>query len=143
MVVDCDELLVCTASLLHPATGEQRAVVIADVGALARGGWLTGFPSVAPDGGAIIVYQYGDGTGRDEGLALLDLSTGLSTVLSPQFGPWWSFGWSPDGRFGVYLDDGKLFYVDRPLRSYLPMHDELPRLRTFTTRPIAPPEQSG
>jgi len=143
VVVDCDEQLVCAASLLQPATGEQRPVAVPDAGSLARSGWLMGFPAVAPDAGAIVVYQYGNGADRDEGLALLDLSTGLSTVLTQQYASWWSFGWSNDGRFGVYLDDGKLFYVDRPLRSYLPVHDELPRLRYFTTRPTAPPEQSG
>ncbi|HEY3484373.1 MAG TPA: hypothetical protein VGK49_03265 [Ilumatobacteraceae bacterium] len=140
VVVDCDELLVCSASLLDPSSGAQRPVDSSLVGPLSNGGWFAGFPAVAPDGGAMALYRY---TEPDPGFALIDLATGLATVLTENMGPWGSFGWSNDSRFGLYLDDGKLFYVDRPLRTYLPVHEELPRLRYFTTRPIAPPAQSG
>ena len=135
VVVDCDDGFVCSASLLVHTTGEQRPLDVLDVGALSRGGWVSTYPSVAPDGGAMLTYRFPDEPGAEEGIALLDLTTGLSTVLSQEYLDFWPFAWSTDGRMGVYLDDGKLFYVDRPLRTYLPLHEDLPELHAFTTRP--------
>jgi hypothetical protein len=59
-------------------------------------------------------------------------TTGLGSLeTSPP-----AFGWSSDGRFLLYTDGGKLFAVDRPLRTYTPIDERLPLLWSFALRPV-------
>lgn len=127
---ECDDRLVCATVLIDRDTGARSEVPAA---ALGVGMWDRQIESISPDGSALVMLR-DSGVGPLE-IVLVDVRNGSSTVLIEQYTGEHSLGWSADGRFVLYLDEGRLFYVDRPLGTYRAVSDALPELIAFALRP--------
>jgi hypothetical protein len=136
VATECDDQLVCRRVIIDRDTGTR-----ADIDGDGRRGasWLgvgvldAALEMVSPDGTGVVALRPDNRNELD--LALIDLRTGASTVLGEPSGLGYSVGWSADGRFLLYLEGDKLFYVDRPLGTFKPVSDRLPPLVKFALRP--------
>jgi hypothetical protein len=136
VATECDDQLVCARVIIDRDTGTRAEIDGSgrrDESWLGVGALDPGIEMVSPDGTGVVALRPGD---RDQlDIALVDLRTGASTVLGEPSGVGYSVGWSADGRFLLYLEGDKLFYVDRPLGTYKPVSDRLPALVKFALRP--------
>jgi hypothetical protein len=136
VTTECDDQLVCADVIIDRDTGSRTEIDLA--GPDGRSWLRTGVvnpnvETVSPDGTGVVALRPDDIDKLE--IALVDLRTGGSTALGEFQGSDPSAGWSADGRFLLYLDGDKLFYVDRPLGTYKPVSDRLPPLVTFALRP--------
>lgn len=131
----CDEQLVCGVFVVDRATGERRQVPVD--GDRVPGGQfgLGSIPGeITSDGGAASFFAP---TERDVQVVVLDLVTGELRELAPMFGPPVGLAWSPDGRFGVFLDTSTPSLYDRETGEVRALGRDLGRWNSVDVRPPA------
>jgi hypothetical protein len=138
LVRDCDDRLACGVSIVRYDGESTRRLDDPALDDPTLFPWAPHLPTVAPTGDAFV--WMGDsilGSGRGpRQYVLVDEWAGATTGLGSLETSPPAFGWSADGRFLLYTDGGKLFAVDRPLRTYTPIDERLPLLWSFALRPV-------
>ncbi|NNE13011.1 MAG: hypothetical protein HKN41_12295 [Ilumatobacter sp.] len=132
----CDEQLACDLLVVDRVTGEQRPLgVEPDVAPTSP--WFFGpsTGSVAPGGGAVSFLAP---TERGVRLVVIDLDTAEVYELVADTGGPSGFAWSPDGRFGAFVQGSTPQLFDRETGSVEPLAEGLGAWGAIDVRPPRP-----
>jgi len=110
VVSRCDATLMCALVLVDRATAEERTIPgSAESRSVAPFGFFPLGNTVSPDGAVLAQVGWTDG-GRPT-LSVVDIESGSRQVLSERSES--GLAWSPDGRFGFFVDGSTLMFYDR------------------------------
>jgi hypothetical protein len=139
---ECDDALRCALVVIDRDTAQRRPL---DLGRPFGDAGLSavapiGAESVSPDGSAAfveVVNPAGGGTGQPT-LGLLDLTSGAVTELGPVQDIDQTV-WTPDGRFVIYIEGGRIVAHDRTSGDEVVVSAELIAVDAFGVRRTQPP----
>lgn len=137
----CDEQLRCRHVVIDRTTGAQATLKLADleptVNFVTGGGDTNTF---APDG-RTVALAWIDDTSPDPQLGLIDLDTAELTRLTTSGDT--TLRWSPDGRFALFLDAGRLMAHDLTAEDTFVVAGDLPLLSGIAIRPASTDPATG
>ena len=145
VVEECEDDLTCGVFVVDRATAERRPLARADARVDARvddgAGPVpygrVGAASVAPDGSAAAVelFEPADGGSSRRTLGVMDLLNGTVTEIGPTQDVE-QIAWSPDGRFLLHIQGGRLTAFDTQTGESVLVADRLTAIGSFGIRAV-------